>query len=157
MPESKRDLLLIDNPLTTYDGILLGVDFGLRRIGFAIGQTLTQTANPLDTILAQGGIPSWTAIDKIIQAWQPLAIIIGIPLNMDGTAQSMTHRARRFALDLKFRFQLPVHGMDERLTSFDARQALFDEGGYRAIQKNKVDALAAKLILEEWMATNLKI
>lgn len=148
------DLLLIDKP-RIYEGILLGFDFGLRRIGVAIGQTLTQQASPLKTLMAQKGRPDWTHVDKIIKEWQPQAIIVGIPLNMDDTAQPLTHNARTFALQLKSRYKLPVHGMDERLTSFEVRQSLFDQGGYRAIQKNQVDALAARIILEEWMQMNL--
>ena len=153
MPESALHLLMIDKP-KHYDGTLLGVDFGLRRIGTAIGQTLTCNANPLKIIAAEQGVPDWAQFEKIMKEWRPLAIIIGIPLNMDDSAQTITHKARHFALQLKSRFHLPVHGMDERLTSFEVRQNLFDQGGYRAIQKGKIDALAAKIILEDWMQNN---
>lgn len=154
MPKADIDLIIIDPP-TSYDGILMGVDFGTRRIGVAIGQTLTQNANPLRIIPAQKGEPDWSQFEKLIKEWHPLALVVGIPLNMDDTAQPMTHRARRFAMQLKARFKLPVHGMDERLTSFAVRQELFDNGGYRAIQKHDIDALAAKTILEEWMHINI--
>jgi putative Holliday junction resolvase len=150
MPKSTSELLIIDQP-QHYNGILMGIDFGLRRIGVAVGQTLTQNANPLKIIPAQKGVPDWNLFEKLIKEWRPIALIVGIPLNMDGTAQPMTHKARAFALQLKIRFKLPVHGMDERLTSFEVRQNLFDQGGYRAIQKSEIDALAAKIILEEWM------
>lgn len=154
MPESALQLLQLDKP-QPYEGTLLGVDFGLRRIGTAVGQTFTRSANPLKIITAEQGLPNWSDFEKIIKEWHPLAIIIGIPLNMDDSAQPMTHKARHFALQLKSRYKLPVHGMDERLTSFEVRQNLFDQGGYRAIQKGKIDALAAKIILEEWMQTFL--
>ncbi len=150
MPEDAIHLLTIDPP-QSYQGLLFGIDFGLRRIGIAVGQTLTGNANPLEIISAQQGEPDWNALDKVIQHWQPMALIIGIPLNMDDTAQPLTHKARRFAAQLKKQYHLPVHGMDERLTSFEVRQNLFDQGGYRAIKKGQVDALAACLILEGWM------
>ncbi|MFN7096196.1 MAG: Holliday junction resolvase RuvX [Gammaproteobacteria bacterium] len=150
MPNVTPTPLIIDPP-QPYEGILFGIDFGLRRIGIAVGQTLTQHANPLKIILAQKGEPDWGQFEKLIKEWQPLALIIGIPLNMDGTTQPMTYKARRFAMQLKNRYQLPVHGMDERLTSREVRQNLFEQGGYRAIQKHDIDALAAKIILEEWM------
>lgn len=152
MPKPDTELLIIDPP-KQYHGILMGIDFGLRRIGIAVGQTLTQQANPVKIILAQKGVPDWSQLEKLIKEWQPQAFIVGIPLNMDSSAQPMTHKARAFAIELKSRFKLPVHGMDERLTSFEVRQNLFDAGGYRAIQKGDVDALAAKIILEEWMRT----
>lgn len=151
MPENAQHLLTIDPP-TAYRGVLFGVDFGMRRIGIAVGQTLTGSANPLQTLLAQKGQPQqWQVLDKLVKEWQPLAFIIGIPLNMDDTAQPMTHHARHFAQQLQQRYHLPVHGMDERLTSFEVRQQLFDQGGYRAIKKNEIDALAASVILNEWM------
>jgi putative Holliday junction resolvase len=151
MPENALHLLTLDPP-TTYNGVLFGIDFGMRRIGIAVGQTFTGSANPLQTLLAQKGQPQqWQVLDKLIKEWQPLAFIIGIPLNMDDTAQPMTHHARRFAKQLQQRYHLPIHGMDERLTSFEVRQQLFDQGGYRAIQKNEIDALAATVILSEWM------
>jgi putative Holliday junction resolvase len=150
MPEDATHLLELDPP-QSYMGLLMGIDFGLRRIGVAVGQTLTGHANPVDIISAQHGQPDWSVLDKLIHHWQPAAFVVGIPLNMDDTAQPMTHKARHFALKLKKRYQLPIHGMDERLTSFEVRQQLFDQGGYRAIKKGQVDALAACLILEGWM------
>ncbi len=151
MPKIDASALLLIDPPHAYDGILIGIDFGLRRIGVAVGQTLTGHANPITIVSARNGAPDWSVLDKIIREWQPLALIVGIPLNMDSSAQPLTHKARRFALSLKQRYALPVHGVDERLTSFEVRQTLFDAGGYKAIKKNPVDALAAKIMLESWM------
>ena len=146
---SGLSLLQLDPP-RPYQGLLLGLDFGLKRIGVATGHTVTKIANSLTILHAKNGLPQAGELEKIIQVWQPQAIVLGIPLNMDDTPQPLTYKARQFALMLK-KYGLPVHGMDERLTSIEARQRVFDEGGYRAIQKNQIDALAAKLILEEWM------
>jgi putative Holliday junction resolvase len=131
--------------------ILLGFDFGMKRIGVAVGQTVTQTARPLDTIKANQGEPNWDALDKLIKTWQPDALIIGIPLNMDGTEQSITLAARKFADLIGARFQLPVYGVDERLTTKAAREYLFNEGGYKALQNGQVDSVAAQLILQSWL------
>jgi len=130
--------------------ILFGFDFGLKRIGIAIGQTVTKTARPLETIRANNGEPQWDVIYKLIQKWHPHALVVGIPLNMDGTDQPITERARQFASALHERCQLPVHEMDERLTTKAARERLFLEGGYKALQDGQVDQVAAQLILQNW-------
>jgi putative Holliday junction resolvase len=134
--------------------ILIGFDFGMKRIGVAIGQTITQTARPLDTIQAKEGQPNWQAIEKLIQKWLPGALVVGIPLNMDGTDQHISHHARQFADSLRERFKLPVYEMDERLTTKDAKERLFAEGGYKALQDGQVDRVAAQLILQNWFAEN---
>ncbi|TAK72926.1 MAG: Holliday junction resolvase RuvX [Gammaproteobacteria bacterium] len=136
--------------------ILLGFDFGWKRIGVAIGQTITQTARPLETLSAKEGIPNWSTIDKLIKKWLPDALVVGIPLNMDGTEQSISHHARQFAHTLRERFQLPVYEEDERLTTKDAREQLFQQGGYKALQDGQVDRVAAQLILQNWFAEHLK-
>lgn len=136
--------------------ILIGFDFGMKRIGVAIGQTITQTARPLDTIHAKDGIPNWQAIASLIQKWLPGALVVGIPLNMDGTEQKITVNARQFAESLRQRFQLPVHEIDERLTTKDAKERLFTEGGFKALQDGQVDRVAAQLILQNWFAEQSK-
>lgn len=135
--------------------ILIGFDFGMKRIGVAIGQTITQSARPLDTIQAKEGQPNWQAIDNLFKKWMPEAIVVGIPLNMDGTDQRMSQHARQFAASLRDRYQLPVHEMDERLTTKDAREQLFNQGGFKALQGGQVDRVAAQLILQNWFAENL--
>lgn len=134
--------------------ILIGFDFGMKRIGVAVGQTITQTARPLDTVQAQQGIPNWSAVDKLIKKWQPDGLVVGIPLNMDGTDQKISQDARNFAQSLHERFNLPVYEMDERLTTKDARERLFAEGGFKALQDGQVDRVAAQLILQNWLALN---
>lgn len=131
---------------------LMAFDFGTKRMGVAIGQTLTRSATPLETLTMKNGNPPWDNIQKLIQRWKPEALIVGIPLNMDGTDQPITLTARAFAETLAEKTQLPVHQTDERLTTKSAREQLFLEGGYKALQTGQVDAYAAKLILENWFA-----
>lgn len=132
--------------------IVLGFDFGMKRIGVAVGQMLTQTARPLETIKASNGIPDWDRLQKLVKLWQPNAFVVGIPLNMDGTEQPLTTNAKQFAKSLEDRFKLPVYGIDERLSTKDARERIFKEGGFKALQKSQVDSVAAQLILQNWLA-----
>lgn len=136
------------------DQTLLGFDFGLKHIGIAVGQTLTHTAQPLTSLKAEKGIPNWDEIKTLIANWRPQALVVGIPLNMDGTEQPLTHAAERFAEALEKNFALPVHRVDERLSSVEARAHLFEHGGYKALQKKAIDSMAAKLILETWLFTH---
>src|SRR5258708_31898692 len=109
--------------------ILLAFDFGMKRIGVAIGQMVTQTARPLDTLPAKNGIPNWETLTKLINKWQPDALVVGIPLNMDGSPQKMSQHAHEFAEMLSVRFNIPIHKIDERLTTKAARENMFKQGG----------------------------
>lgn len=136
---------------TKQGSTFLAFDFGLKRIGVAVGQSITRTASPLSIIKAQNGIPQWEEITKLIEKWQPQALIVGVPVNFDGTNQEMTKYARNFAAQLHARYHLPVHEIDERLTTKSAREEIYEKGGYKALQKEPIDSIAAKLILEDWM------
>ena len=131
---------------------LLGFDFGTKSIGVAVGQTVTHTASALSAIKAKEGIPDWAVIERLIKEWQPQQLIVGLPLNMDGTEQPLTQRARKFGNRLHGRFGLPVQFQDERLTSTAAREQLFDAGGFRKLDKGKVDSTAALLIVEDYLS-----
>lgn len=128
----------------------LAFDFGTRSIGCAVGQSITNTAQALSAIKAQDGIPNWESIAHLIQAWQPQVLIVGLPLNMDGTEQPLTQRARKFARRLQGRFGINTLLQDERLTTCSARSEIFSRQGYRALKKGKVDGISACLILESW-------
>jgi putative Holliday junction resolvase len=130
---------------------VLGFDFGMKHIGVAVGQTITQTANPLTSLKALDGIPNWDEVAKLITTWGAKALVIGIPLNMDGSEQPITAAAKKFSNRLHARFKLPVHPVDERLTTAEAKQQLFDAEGYRALEKTAIDSYSAKLILESWL------
>ena len=131
--------------------LLLGFDYGTKQIGVAVGQAITGQARELCVLKAQNGVPDWDKVEALIKEWQPDAIVVGLPLNMDGTPSEMSERAEKFARRLHGRYQLPVHTHDERLTTFEAkgqRLAQGQRGGYR---DNPVDALAAALLLEGWL------
>jgi len=132
-------------------GIILGFDFGMRRIGVATGQMLTQTATPCMTLLANNGIPDWQQLDQLVQEWSPVVLVVGLPIHMDGSPQFITEEAQQFAGQLQARYRLPLAMVDERLTSVEARDRLFTEGGYRLLKKSAVDSHAAKIILESWL------
>ncbi|MFU8797907.1 MAG: Holliday junction resolvase RuvX [Gammaproteobacteria bacterium] len=126
-------------------------DFGTKRIGVAVGQTLTCTAQPVTTLKAQDGIPQWDSIKRLITEWQPDGLVVGIPVQMDGSTQLMTNAAQRFANRLKERYHLPVYGTDERLTSREARLRIYEAQGYKGLVKKPIDDRAAVIILEAWM------
>lgn len=130
---------------------VLGFDFGMKHIGVAVGQTITRSANPLSSLKAKDGIPNWDNISKLITTWNAKALVVGIPLNMDGTEQPITAAAKKFSNRLEARFNLPVHHVDERLTTVEAKQQLFDSSGYKALDKSSIDSYSAKLILESWL------
>lgn len=134
----------------------LGFDFGTTFIGTAVGQTVTHTAKPLMTIKVRKNTFPWNEIDQLIKEWKPNALIVGLPLNMDGSSQQTTELAILFSEQLAERSHLPVHTMDERLTTREAKARLFEAGGYRALEKTSVDAIAAQIILEAWMAFHRK-
>lgn len=130
---------------------VLSFDFGTKSIGVAIAQAVTGTAAPLEALKASDGIPNWQQIDEIYAQWQPDAIVVGLPLNMDGSFQDVTFGAKKFANRLSNRFKMQVHTHDERLTSAEAREKLFELGGYKKLKKEKVDSVAACLIVESWL------
>lgn len=128
----------------------LAFDFGTLSIGCAVGQSITGTAQALPAFKAQDGIPNWDAIEKCLKEWKPNLVVVGLPLNMDGTEQELTVRARKFANRLHGRFGVRVELQDERLTTTEARTEIFARGGYKALNKSKVDGISACLILESW-------
>ena len=130
---------------------LLAFDYGTAHIGVAVGQSITGTATPLPALKARDGVPDWSQIEKLIREWQPQRLLVGLPLNMDGSASEMSARAQKFANRLHGRFGLKVETWDERLSSFEARGELLAQGK-RAFREAGVDSLSARLILESWFA-----
>ncbi len=129
-------------------GHILGFDYGERRIGIAVGENQTRTVHPLTTLPCRNGKPDWAAIRGLLEEWQPVRLIVGLPLHMDGKEQPMTKRAKRFGNQLQGRFGLPVSYADERLTSVEATQLLGPQGARDATATDKV---AAQLILQGWL------
>lgn len=135
--------------MTDAASTLLAFDYGLKRIGVAVGQTVTGTANALQTVTVKNHQPDWPAIERLIETWSPDALVVGLPLNMDGTEQEMTGHARKFSRKLHGRFKLPVHLADERLTT---REANWRQSGKGADEN--LDPVAAQVILEGWLAAS---
>ena len=133
------------------EATLLAFDFGMRRIGVAIGNTLVRVAHPLTTIESDVNERRFAAIAALIGEWRPDRLVVGIPVHADGTEHAMTQRARRFASQLAGRFALPVVEVDERHTTQDAqvRLARAGEGGRRG--RARRDEVAAQLILQGYL------
>ena len=125
------------------NNLVMAFDFGLRKIGIAVGQPITATATPVTIIKATDGIPDWRVIEQLIEEWQPVLLVIGLPLNMDDSESTMSQLARKFARKLNGRFNIAYEMTDERLTSFEARPKGTDAS-------RPFDHLSAKLILESY-------
>ena len=135
--------------------LILAFDFGTRRIGLAAGDTLTRTARGLSTLDCSRGTP-WPAIDKACADLQPSQLVVGLPLNMDGTPTALTAAARAFAAELEQRYRKPVALVDERLSSRQAEAELRDARAAglkrRRTSHGDVDMIAARILLERWFA-----
>ncbi|HJN37169.1 MAG TPA: Holliday junction resolvase RuvX [Gammaproteobacteria bacterium] len=129
---------------------LLAFDYGRRYIGVAAGETVSKTASALTCIESKKDIP-WEKIDLLIDEWQPDRIIIGNPLALNGADQPIVRWAKRFSNQIKLRYSLPVEWVDERFTTVEARSQLFDKHGFSGLKKEKVDALSAQIILQQWL------
>lgn len=131
--------------MTTRSGMTaLVFDFGLKHIGVAVALPEQDLARGLDTVRARDGQPHWPSLDALLDEWRPTALIVGDPLNMDGTSSDMGCRARRFGRAIAERYDLPVDFVDERLSSFEATAR-----GATGIQAH---AIAAETIAETWLA-----
>ena len=136
-------------------GHVLAFDFGLRNIGIAVGQLVTRTASPLATVNAKNGSPRWPEIDDQIKEWRPTQLLVGLPLNMDGTETKTTKPARQFGDALKARYNLPVHMVDERLSTRAAQQTEETLGQKpRRVHKRKLNKRAAQTILQSFLNDN---
>ena len=131
------------------DATLLAFDFGTRRIGVAVGNTVTRMAQALRTIDAPDAAARFAAIAALVAEWRPARLVVGLPVHADGTAHAMTARARGFARELERRHALPVALVDERFTTEAARSALAAAPGRRA-ERGARDREAARIILQAW-------
>ncbi len=135
-----------------HSDIVLGFDFGTKWIGVAVGNKITRSANPLKQIRVKEGRVDWSVITSIINEWQPGTLVVGLPLKVDGSRFYVTELASAFIDSLNEKYQLPVYAVDERMTTVEARQALFEEHGYKGLNKANIDSMAAKLLTEQWMS-----
>lgn len=123
---------------------ILAFDYGHKKIGVAVGQSITGTANPLQIIRAKNQKPNWQIIEHLIKEWQPEQLVVGLPLHADGSSSDSTQAAQKFMRQLQGRFNLPVHAVDETLSSHAAAE--------RTGADTELDAVAAQIILETWFA-----
>ena len=131
-------------------GTLLAFDFGMKRIGVAVGNSIAHTTQPLVTLHGEQNEPRFAAIAALIKEWQPAALVVGLPCNDDGTPHEMTRLCRRFANRLKGRFNLPTILVDERYTSASASAQLTEMGVRGIRQKPLIDQVAAQHILQAY-------
>ena len=129
-------------------GTVLAFDFGQKRIGVAVGESMLAQAHPLTTIRGEGNLERFSAIAALIDEWHPARLVVGLPVGLDGEPHAMTARCTRFANQLRGRFGLPVDYAEERLTSVEAEERLRENGCTGRGAKEHVDAMAAQIILQ---------
>lgn len=135
--------------------VALAFDYGARRIGLAVGDTLTRSAVARGAVAVHAGGPDWTAIRRAIRAHAPDVLVVGTPYNADGEATAMTARARAFAAELAARWALPVEEVDERYSSIEAGARLKAQRASgerrRRVRREDIDSAAAVVILQRWL------
>ncbi|SHF79985.1 putative holliday junction resolvase [Microbulbifer donghaiensis] len=136
----------MDKPITA-----LAFDFGTRSIGLAFGQSLTGSARELPPLPARDGKPDWDQVQRLVDEWRPHYLLVGLPLNMDGSESEFGARARKFGQRLHGRTGLPVEYVDERLSTRAAKEEAFERGHKGNYARDPVDSIAARIILEDWL------
>lgn len=129
----------------------LAFDYGEKYIGVAVGSSHTRLAEPVTTLRGSAKNPDWAGVSRLIDEWRPDALIVGLPLNMDGGDNPMTRAARAFGQRLRERYNLPVHMVDERLSTLTARDILNQAGVPMRRHKSRLDKLAAQTILQSFL------
>ncbi len=144
----KQDPVLARLHSETY----LGFDFGNKKIGIAVGQLSTKIASPLETVQSRNQTPNWEKIGQLINEWQAVGLVVGVSHQADGSDNPITPRMLRFSRQLNGRYHLPVFLVDEALSTFEAKQMLYDDVKVSASKLWAVqDQLAAQLILQSWL------
>jgi len=136
---------------------VIAFDFGLKRTGVAVGNTLTGSSTPECTLTAKNEQPDWDGISKLIEDWKPTQIVVGLPVELDGTENPLKKRIDRFCNQLNGRYNLPVDQENEQFTSIEAAgrlKQLRQSGRKKKVKKEEVDKIAASIILESWMQNN---
>ena len=130
---------------------ILAFDFGTHHIGVAVGQTVTKTSSPLAVLnVAREGKEIWNTISRLIDEWKPDRLLVGMPLNMDGTPSEMMKKVDPFLKKLQKISSIPCELVDERLTSFEAKQLMQVDS-----KDDRIDDLAAKIFLDNWIELNV--
>jgi len=134
--------------------VVIGFDFGLKRTGVAVGNTLTGSASPECTLISKDEKPDWQGISQLFEVWKPEQLVVGMPTELDGSESPLKKRIERFCNQLEGRYQLPVEQENEQFTSIEAAQRLKElrqSGRKKKVSKDEVDKIAAAIILENWM------
>ena len=127
---------------------IIAFDYGEKKIGVAVGQTSTNTSSPLKIIFNKDNKTNWISISSLLDEWKPDLILIGKPLNMDGSDSEIMKKVDKFYKELKSIYDADIEFVDERLTTFEAREILKDE------KQDNVDAHAAKILIDNWFDIN---
>jgi putative Holliday junction resolvase len=133
------------------EGNVIGFDFGQKRIGVAVGNNISKTAQALITIDSSSNNQKFEAIQKIIEEWQPISIVVGVPFNVDGSEHKVTNLSKKFAKQLEQKYSLPTHLIDERYTPIEASHEIKDKKIDLKKKKLLIDQIAAKIILQSYL------
>ena len=133
------------------EGNVLGFDFGQKRIGIAVGNNISKRARALTTIDSLSNNQKFELIQKIIEEWQPVSIVVGVPFNVDGSEHRITNLSKKFAKQLEQKYSLPTHLIDERYTSIEASHEIKDKKIDLKKKKLLIDQIAAKIILQSYL------
>ena len=133
---------------------VIAFDFGLKRTGVAVGNTLTGSATPECTLISKDEKPDWQGISKLFEIWNPEQLVVGMPTELDDSESPLKKRVERFCNQLNGRYNLPVDQENEQFTSIEAAERLKElrqSGRKKKVTKEEVDKIAATIILEHWM------
>ena len=134
--------------------VIVAFDFGLKHIGVAIGQEITNTAQTFFSLDAKNGEPDWSQLDLLVKEWNPKLMVVGNPLNMDGSDSEIKKNSDKFSDLINKRYNIPVELMDERLTTREAKARLKSEEGSFISSGKDTHQIAAQIILENWFSEN---
>jgi len=131
-------------------GVIVAFDFGLKHIGMAVGQEITNTAQTFYSLKAESGEPNWDELDIIVRDWQPKLFVVGNPINMDGSDSDMKEKSDKFSNLIRQRYNIPVELMDERLSTREARERMKSDSGHFVDASADTHQISAQIILESW-------
>lgn len=140
-----------DSARAASHNIIIAFDHGKKNIGVAIGQTITKTARPLAILLANEGTPDWGKVKELLRTWQPDALLVGVPIGLDGKVADSTLAANNFISELAHHCELPIYTSNELFTTQAARMEGKENPMFRKQKDQRVDSIAAKIMLEEWL------
>ncbi len=137
--------------------VVIAFDFGLKRTGVAVGNTVIGSATPECTLISKDAQPDWDGITKLFEEWQPSQIVVGMPTELDGSESPLKKPIERFCNQIQGRYNIAVDQENEQFTSIEAAQRLKQlrqSGRKQKVSKDEVDKIAAAIILENWMQQN---